>query len=137
MKECHDFIKPLACSINDNATGCYDFAIALVICIALSVIAIVAICKWFGWKKFEYNKDADAAERQSVAEKDCSEHKLKTEMLNKLLKALAEGPQDLKKDDYNSDDFYFQCRCEYHKAYIKQLRSLLKLPEPTDNENKK
>ena len=136
MKGCHDFIRPLANSINNDATGGYDFAIALVICITLSVIAIVIVCKWFDWKKFVCREAACKADKQHAAEIACSERKANVEMLNKLLKALADGPQGLEKEDYMRDDLYFKTRSEEHKAYIAQLRALLKLPEPTDNENK-
>lgn len=140
MNGCHGTIKSLvdALTVNatNNATNSFDFAIAAVICFTLLVIAIVVICKWFAYKKLEIENAAAAVEKQQNAEIACSMREVENEMRNKLLKALADGPQGLKKEDYNSGDSYLDHRYKEHRTYIKQLCLLLNIPEPADNENK-
>lgn len=141
MKECHNTIKSLVDALTtnatNNATNSFDFAIAAVICLTLLVIATVAICKWFAYKKFVIENAAAAAEKQKNAEIACSVREGVVDMRSKLLKALADGPQGLKQEDYNKDYFYFKSRCEAHQAYIDELRSYLSEEDKkADNENK-
>lgn len=138
INECHNCMQVMADTMKNNATNSYDFAIALTICLTLLIIAVVAICKWFAYKKFVRKDVSEAAERQQNADIACSIRKGDEEMRSKLLKALADGPQGLKKDEYKKDNFYFTSRCEAHQAYINELRSYLSNKDnKANNENKK
>ena len=125
MNEYLNCTQAMADAMRNNATNGYDFAIALVVCFTLLVIAVIIICKWFAWKKYECKEAADAAERQQAAEKAYSEQKARTELLNKLLNAIEAGPQCLKKEDYQPNDLYYLSKCKYNDDYIAELRKLI------------
>ena len=103
------------------ANGC-DVAIAVIICSTVAIVAIAAICAWFCWKlrKSRFAEAAAMQERTSrLEDRDLG---CRTELLNKLLKALDEEHKEMKESIKNGS-------AEPTKAvennYIKELRAQL------------
>lgn len=102
--------------VHEAATNWTDVEIVKYICIALVIIALIAACAVWLWKKAEIDAEEKERNARNTKEKEDNERKLKANCQEKLLVFLE---KQIASNTTQTEEYRKACN-----AYIKELRAL-------------
>lgn len=108
--------------VKEAETNCLDVAIVFIICVAIALVAIYAIRRYFKWKDDERKALETAADNKRKYEMEDRKLKQKADLEDKLLSHLKDGAE-IKRDEDGNEIAKFNP--EASKEYTKVLNQMI------------
>lgn len=108
--------------VKEAETNCLDVAIVFIICVAIALVAIYAIRRYFKWKDDERKALETAADNKRKYEMEDRKLKQKADLEDKLLSHLKDSAE-IKRDEDGNEIAKFNP--EASKEYTKLLNQMI------------